>query len=119
MVEPMGDELLRNCELLLGFTGPRVSRRQALRKVAVLGAGMAVPVIRSVTAPSAAMAASTACVSFAGSCAGQSCCSHNGKAIFCSGGESLCKGYSSHYTEQCSHNSACKRLHYCSDGLCI
>jgi hypothetical protein len=113
-------DLLRSCERVLGFEGPRVSRRQALRNAAVFGAGIAaVPVIRSITDPSVAMAASTACVSFDGSCAGQSCCSHNGKAIFCSAGGSLCKGYFSHYTELCSQDSACKRLHYCSDGLSI
>lgn len=111
---------LRSCELLLGFEGSRVSRRQALRQVVALGAGIAaVPVIRSITAPSAAMAASAACVSFAGSCAGQSCCSHNGKANFCSAGGSLYKGYASHYTERCAQDSGCKRGRYCSDGLCM
>jgi hypothetical protein len=34
-------DVLRSCEPLLGFEGPRVSRRQALRKVAWLGAGIA------------------------------------------------------------------------------
>jgi hypothetical protein len=51
---------LGNCALLLDFESPHVSRRQALRKAAVLGAGIGVglPVIRSITAPSVAMATS-------------------------------------------------------------
>jgi hypothetical protein len=41
-------------------SGPRVSRRQVLRRAALTGAGvgLAFPVIRSITAPSIAMAAS-------------------------------------------------------------
>ena len=63
-LDPIAVELaldsLRNCELLIDFEGPHVSRRQALRRAAVVGAGISValPVIRSITAPSAYAAGS-------------------------------------------------------------
>jgi hypothetical protein len=63
-LDPVAVELaldsLRKCELLIDFQGPRVSRRQALRKAAVVGAGIgvALPVIRSIYAPSAYAATS-------------------------------------------------------------
>jgi Coenzyme PQQ synthesis protein D (PqqD) len=68
---------LRNCGLLIDFEGPRVSRRQALRTAAVLGAGIAaVPVIRSIVAPTVAMAASSACVLPGDACTAEAtCCS--------------------------------------------
>lgn len=51
---------LGKCQLLVDFEGPHVSRRQALRRAAVVGAGISValPVIRSITAPSAYAAGS-------------------------------------------------------------
>jgi Coenzyme PQQ synthesis protein D (PqqD) len=80
----LGLDSLRGCELLIDFEGPRVSRRQALRMIAVLGAGIAaVPVIRSIIAPSAAMAASTACVAHGDFCQGQSCCPKSDRGVFC------------------------------------
>jgi hypothetical protein len=51
---------LAKSNLLLEYTGPRegVSRRTVIRRLAVVGAGVgvAVPVIRSITAPTAALA---------------------------------------------------------------
>ena len=102
---------LRACELLIGFEGPRVSRRQALRRAAMLGAGIAaVPVIRSIIAPSAAMAASTACVPPGDACTGQSCCETAGVAWFCNA-DSLCRGYD--YDGFCSSRQ-CKVGHICT-----
>ena len=104
---------LRSCELLLDFQGPRVSRRQALRRVAVLGAGIAgVPVIRSIIAPSAAMAISTACVAHGGACTGQSCCANTNGPVYCDsrGGCSLLR--SDYDPSACSRNG-CKLGHVC------
>jgi hypothetical protein len=104
---------LRSCGLLLDFQGPRVSRRQALRKVAVLGAGIAaVPVIRSITAPSAAMAASTACIPRQGTCTGQSCCASRNGPIYCSS-RGRCSLPHSHYAPGECNESRCKLGYIC------
>ena len=70
-------ESLAGCELLIDFTPStqRVSRRTVLRQAAVAGAGvgMALPVIRSIAAPSAAMAASGANAKCGGCPSGSYC----------------------------------------------
>ena len=66
-LDPVAVELaldsLADARLLAGYTPPaeRVSRRTAIRRMALTGAtvGIALPVIRSIVAPSAAMAGST------------------------------------------------------------
>lgn len=91
-------ENLRDCRLLTGAlsesTGPTVSRRDAIRKAALAGAalGAAIPVIRSITAPSVALASSChgtpnslneyqACNSTC-QCHAGSCCCHAGPPNF-------------------------------------
>jgi hypothetical protein len=93
----------------------RAARR--LRQAAMLGAGIAaVPVIRSIIAPSAAMAASTACVAHGDPGAGQSCCAKSGRGVFCTA-SSLCRGTSSHYNGLCSGGSQnCKLGHVCGNS---
>lgn len=89
---------LANCDLLLDSGGPerRVSRRAVLRRAAVTGAGIgvAVPVIRSITAPSVA-AAQSGCTPSGEACDFRTSC--------CSG--STCRGDSTCRNGGCGANS--------------
>jgi hypothetical protein len=95
-------------------TGERVSRRTAIRRMAITGAGIgvALPVIRSIVAPSAAMATSGASCDGANTCGPTSYCSYSST---CHPGHSAshgpghpCQGIS-----QCSFNAVC------SSGACL
>jgi hypothetical protein len=93
-----------------------VSRRAMLRRSMVAGAGLgvAVPIVRSITAPTAAMAASVR---------------HKGKALqactedsqctcsvsLCHSGSQLCRRVDG---ASCSHNSSCSAS-ICSSGDCV
>jgi len=71
-------DTLEDIELISDHQRTGISRRTALRRITVGAAGLAValPVIRSITAPSAAMAAYVACVEDGIPCSANSdCCS--------------------------------------------
>jgi hypothetical protein len=121
-LDPVAVELaldsLRNCDLLIDFEGPRVSRRQALRTAAVLGAGIAaVPVIRSIVAPTVAMAASSACVQTGNACTAEAtCCSSN----FCNS-HAVCRSGSATPSSSCTPGQgSCSLGSRCSlTGRCV
>jgi hypothetical protein len=66
---------LADIDLISGHQRTGISRRTALRRITVGAAGLAValPIIRSLTAPTAAMAVS-ACTPHGDGCRGQTCC---------------------------------------------
>jgi hypothetical protein len=107
---------LERCHLLAGHaTGPAISRRVALRKAALAGAGIgvAIPVIRSITAPSAALAAS-ACIATSrtgdGGClAPADCCDQNAACV--QGNCCFSQGQPCTTTDQC-----CNQSSYCNEG---
>jgi hypothetical protein len=111
-------ERLRTSRLLDEPEGPsRVSRRVMLRKSAIAGAGIgvALPVIRSITAPSVAMASST-CRSVKEPCGeGVSCCS----SLSCGGAVRL-KGSCCIPDRQsgCTNVSSCCGASACISGVC-
>jgi hypothetical protein len=112
---------LAACELLDGTTAPAtptVSRRAVLRRAVLTGAsvGVAIPVIRSITAPSAALAASN-CVEFGDACTGQSCCDTGGACT----GSGVCRdnlsSINSHHGS-CSNTVQCFYPKQCVDSTC-
>ena len=96
-------DTLADAKLLHDYTPAteRVSRRTAIRRLALTGAGIgvALPVIRSIVAPTAAMAGSTA---------GSSC----GSQADCTGASSFC-----HSDGQC-HPSTCLNVGSARPGPC-
>jgi hypothetical protein len=84
-----GCRLLENSRPRLNGEAPRVNRRAVLRKAALTGAGLgvALPVIRSITAPTAAHAQSISCL-LAPCPGGTGCCS----SYFC-GSLALCSSF--------------------------
>jgi hypothetical protein len=104
-------ERLEGCRLLetsrprLDGQAPRVNRRAALRKAALTGAGLgvALPVIRSITAPTAAHAQSISCI-FAPCPGGAPCC----PGYFC-GSLEICSSFCASAGSPCAggNNSCC------------
>jgi hypothetical protein len=116
-------ERLRAAHLVDGAQAPSegVSRRLMIRRSLTAGAalGVAIPVIRSITAPSAAMAASNGRVKGK---AGQAC----SRSSQCSSAYSICNGQM-HSCQRgngasCSHTSSCVHLasftSVCQLGTC-
>jgi hypothetical protein len=97
---------LHDVELITGYQSSGVSRRVVLRRLSLTAAGLAVglPVIRSITAPTAAMAVSGGCTSNAG-CAGGSYC---GSLNHCS--------RSSSGRPRKEHSACFLGLNSCTDG---
>jgi hypothetical protein len=95
---------LADARLLADHTPPaqRVSRRSALRRMALTGAtlGVALPVIRSIVAPSPAMAGSTA---------GTSCAT----PADCTGAGSFC------HSDRLCHHSTCISSTGSHSGTCV
>ena len=118
-LDPLAVELaldnLADANLLTDYTPPaqRVSRRTAIRRLALTGAtlGIALPVIRTIVAPSAAMAASTAtCSEQGGQCGGTHgaiCCS----GLYCKTGMCHAKGGG---RSACSASAQCQSEFVCS-----
>jgi hypothetical protein len=113
IVELALDSLARSL-LLIGTVPPlgdRVSRRQVLRHAALTGAslGVAIPIVRSIAAPSAAMAASAGSSCTRDSdCGAASVCHSNGAAPsgICSPGSS-CASYTGSVYMPCSIHPCC------------
>lgn len=115
---------LANIDLLVGEppAATSVSRRQLLRRATVVGAaaGFALPVIRSITAPTPAMAASA--VRHKGKatqpCASSAQCSPS-PVSFCNGLTGSCQRHSG---QSCSHISSCQhfsgKTNICRGGVC-
>jgi hypothetical protein len=116
---------LTNCRLLAQVAGapdsdrPRLSRRHVLRRAAVtgVGIGIALPVIRSITAPSPAMASSTARHAMNGN----DCGGGPSAQGTCSDGSICTSGCVRGYGEQCFAGvprSACQGGNSCITGTC-
>jgi hypothetical protein len=102
---------LADIELIDGHQRTGISRRAALRRITVGAAGLAValPVIRSITAPTAAMALST-CNANGDACTGQTCCAGS----FCSGDGQCLSGTGKSSRALCYHASSCEYPLVCS-----
>ena len=137
-LEALADIELLQAPLTAGDdASPAVSRRQMLRRAAVtgVGIGIAIPVIRSINAPTAQAATSTckgrgqACPNFSSCCAGLSCgsaavcCPSRGSS--CPGGKnaSCCGGAVCHAGGVCfgvscqATGSSCSGTNQCCFGL--
>jgi hypothetical protein len=107
---------LSDVELISGHRRTGISRRTALRRITVGAAGLAValPVIRSISAPTAAMAGS-ACDRNGSSCdTTASCCSGISDCLF-SRGHSKCRpiGFCDNGLLPCTTDASC-----CTDSYC-
>jgi hypothetical protein len=108
-------DTLADTNLLAGYdnSGERVSRRTVIRRMALTGAGVgvALPVVRSIVAPSAAMAVSGARCNPTG-CATSSYCSYSGT---CHHGHSASHGSGHPCTgnNECAYNFICTTSHQC------
>jgi hypothetical protein len=106
---------LADIELISGHQRTGISRRTALRRITVGAAGLAValPVIRSITAPTAALAVS-GCNNAGGNChtamnISASCC----LTSYCSAGGFCRVGTGKAAGEQCSRTSQCELGQIC------
>jgi len=108
---------LSDIELISGHERIGISRRTALRRITVGAAGLAValPVIRSISAPTAAMALTTTCTPPGDTCnlSTVACCSGS----FCDGSGECHSGLAVLRSQPCfSHNSYCGYGSICSSG---
>jgi hypothetical protein len=108
---------LSDVELISGHERTGISRRTALRRITVGAAGLAValPVIRSITAPTAAMALSTTCTVAGDTCnlSTLACCSGS----FCDGSSKCHVGSGVSRSQPCrGNNSYCRYGSVCSSG---
>ena len=96
--------------------GDAVSRRTVLRRGALVGAGLgfALPVIRSITAPTPAMAVSHT-VPPGAVCVHSSSCSKSWECSFV-GSTRRCCGMGGH---SCSSANQCCRSFICTRGMCV
>lgn len=120
-------QLLTDTEFVLTSAGGEpegLSRRAMLRKSVLAGAGIgvAIPVIRSITAPSLAMAASS---SRSGNQVKGKAGEHCTSSGQCSAGVSFCQGTTSCQRfagQSCSHTSSCEHVagatNVCHGGVC-
>jgi hypothetical protein len=107
---------LSDVELISGHRRTGISRRTALRRITVGAAGLAValPVIRSISAPTAAMAAS-GCDNSTNPCStpGQCC---NGTS-YCDGNSECRVGAPQALGSHCSATDQCQYPYVCSAAL--
>jgi hypothetical protein len=107
---------LADSKLLEDYDPPaeRVSRRTAIRRIAFTGAsiGVALPVIRSIVAPSSAMAGSTV----GSACASQADCTHAGSHCHSDGQchPSTCHPLSASIRGRCGSDHPC-----CVNFMCV
>jgi coenzyme PQQ synthesis protein D (PqqD) len=114
---------LAELELISGHHSGGISRRTVLRKLSVGAAGLAIalPVMRSITAPTAAMAAGYGCTKYrTDKCTGQSCCDSDGDAGFCDGSSNCSAlrtppvpGGNCFFNASCLFGSACNSSSTC------
>jgi hypothetical protein len=108
---------LADIELISGHQRTGISRRTALRRITVGAAGLAValPVIRSITAPTAAMAVSTTCTAPGDTCnlSTLACCSGS----YCRGNDKCMPGMGRGSGAPCVSDGSCQYSHRCdNDG---